>query len=168
MDKADKHWKWRFIFSLAFVAILVMYSLALEKEDSTYVTYVTPTMQATSEPTQTAQPTPESTAEPQPIKIVSLGEFRYTYYDNCILCCGKTDKITYTGVKADSTRTVAVDKNVIPLGSYLYIEGIGIRRAEDIGGLVKGKLIDIYVDKHEIRSLEGGKVYLLEGVLTNE
>lgn len=80
----------------------------------------------------------------------------------------KSDEVTFTGVIADSTRTVAVDKNVIPLGSYLYIEGIGIRRAEDIGGLVKGKLIDIYVDRHEIRSSEGGKVYLLEGVLTNE
>ena len=161
---SDKFWKYRFVLLLVFVAIIVIYSLKIETKDSTYITYATPTPQATSEPTQVPAETPQPTLEPQPIKITSLGEFRYTYYDSCIKCCGKTDGITYTGVIADSTRTVAVDKNVIPLGSYLYIEGIGIRRAEDIGGLVKGKIIDVYVDKHEGRQIDKGQVYLLGGV----
>jgi len=145
---------------------LTVYRLEGGTKDSTtqQTTQPTPTPQATSRPTEAPTQIPQPTAEPQPIKITSLGEFRYTYYDSCIKCCGKTDKITFTGVIADSTRTVAVDKNVIPLGSYLYIEGIGIRRAEDTGGLVKGKLIDIYVDKHEDRQIDKGQVYLLGGV----
>jgi 3D (Asp-Asp-Asp) domain-containing protein len=59
--------------------------------------------------------------------------------------CGTGDGITYTGTKATVGRTVAVDPAVIPLGSWLYIEGFGWRRAEDTGGKVKGNVIDIYV-----------------------
>jgi 3D (Asp-Asp-Asp) domain-containing protein len=43
-------------------------------------------------------------------------------------------------------RTIAVDPNVIPLGWWVYIEGIGFRRAEDKGSAIKGKKIDIYYD----------------------
>jgi 3D (Asp-Asp-Asp) domain-containing protein len=59
--------------------------------------------------------------------------------------CGTGDGITYTGTKATVGRTVAVDPAVIPLESWLYIEGFGWRRAEDTGGKVKGNVIDIYV-----------------------
>lgn len=59
--------------------------------------------------------------------------------------CGTGDGITYTGTKATVGRTVAVDPVFIPLGSWLYIEGFGWRRAEDTGGKVKGNVIDIYV-----------------------
>jgi 3D (Asp-Asp-Asp) domain-containing protein len=41
-------------------------------------------------------------------------------------------------------RTVAVDSSVIPLGSELFIEGVGHRVAEDTGGNIKGKDIDVY------------------------
>ena len=59
--------------------------------------------------------------------------------------CGTGDGITFTGTQATVGRTVAVDPAVIPLGSWLYIQGIGWRRAEDAGGAVKGNIIDIYV-----------------------
>lgn len=52
---------------------------------------------------------------------------------------------TTTGVKPKPYRTVAVDPNVIPLGTELYIEGIGEVRAEDTGGAVKGKVIDLHI-----------------------
>jgi len=39
---------------------------------------------------------------------------------------------------------VAVDPRVIPLGSKIYIKNMGWFTAEDTGGIVKGKRIDIY------------------------
>ena len=41
---------------------------------------------------------------------------------------------------------IAVDPSVIPLGTNVYIEGVGARRAEDTGGNIKGNTIDIYMD----------------------
>ena len=39
--------------------------------------------------------------------------------------------------------TVAVDPKVIPLGSILWIEGLGIGMATDTGRLIKGRRIDV-------------------------
>lgn len=58
----------------------------------------------------------------------------------------KGDGITYTGTMATEGRTIAVDPNVIPLGTRVYIDGYGERIAEDTGGAIKGNKIDIYVD----------------------
>jgi 3D (Asp-Asp-Asp) domain-containing protein len=42
--------------------------------------------------------------------------------------------------------TVAVDPSVIPLGSTVYIQGLGIFHAEDTGGAVIGNHVDVFVD----------------------
>lgn len=53
------------------------------------------------------------------------------------------------GTTAMGTRArvgeIAVDPSVIPLGSEVYIEGVGARRAEDTGGNIVGNTIDIYM-----------------------
>jgi len=58
---------------------------------------------------------------------------------------------SYTGHRtATGTRpqrgTVAVDPNLIKLGSKLFIEGYGPARAEDTGGLIKGNRIDLFME----------------------
>jgi 3D (Asp-Asp-Asp) domain-containing protein len=40
---------------------------------------------------------------------------------------------------------VAIDPRVIPLGTHLYVEGYGLCTAEDTGGAIKGRRIDLCV-----------------------
>ena len=42
--------------------------------------------------------------------------------------------------------TIAVDPNVIPLGSKVYVSGYGTAIAADTGGAIKGNIIDIYLN----------------------
>jgi len=51
--------------------------------------------------------------------------------------------ITFSGVPAKPFHTVAVDPSVVPLGAWLYIEGLGWWKAEDTGNLIKGNRLDI-------------------------
>lgn len=78
-----------------------------------------------------------------------------TAYCPCVKCCGKSDGITASGVKAKANRTIAVDKKIIPLGTVVLISG---KRyvAEDTGSAIVGKKIDIYFDSHE-QALKWGR-----------
>lgn len=78
--------------------------------------------------------------------------------------------ITYSGTVA-GPGTVAVDPKVIPLGTKLYVESLdgtvdyGFAVAEDTGGAIKGKKIDLFFNNHD-EALKYGiknvKVYILE------
>ena len=85
-----------------------------------------------------------------------IGTFTVTHYCPCYACCKKTDGITFTGTQATEGRTVAVDPDVIPLGSTVVIDGQGYI-AEDIGGAIKGNRIDRYMDNHQ-EALNAGVV----------
>lgn len=78
-----------------------------------------------------------------------LGDFRLTFYCPCVVCSEQYGDNTSTGVKAVEGVTVAVDPNVIPYGTKLYIEGFGEFIAQDCGGAIKGNRIDIYVEDHD-------------------
>lgn len=89
-----------------------------------------------------------------------------TAYCPCPHCCGKSDGITSTGVKARVNRTIAVDPAVIPLGTQVYLEGLGIYIAEDTGGAIKGNRIDLFMKNHNQALIFGTKkikAYLLQG-----
>jgi len=65
--------------------------------------------------------------------------------------------VTATGTRVQEGRTIAVDPRVIPLGWWVYIEGIGFRRAEDTGGAIKGNKIDVYYDSENYVNRFGTK-----------
>ena len=73
-------------------------------------------------------------------KGASLGVFQITgYYGN-----GKTNSGTWP--KAD--HTIAADTSVLPMGTKVFINHT-VYTVEDIGGAVKGNLIDIYYNSYE-------------------
>lgn len=77
-----------------------------------------------------------------------IEEYVITAYCPCMKCCGKSDGITASGVKAIEGITVAMDKS-IPFGTKIYIDGIGERIVQDRGGAIKGNRIDLYFDSHQ-------------------
>lgn len=73
-------------------------------------------------------------------KGASLGIFQITgYYGN-----GKTNSGTWP--KAD--HTIAADTTVLPMGTKVFVNNT-VYTVEDIGGAVKGNLIDIYYNSYE-------------------
>jgi len=72
---------------------------------------------------------------------------------------------TASGTRVTEGRTIAVDPKVIPIGWWVYIEGLGFRRAEDTGGAIKGNKIDVYYDsvKHALNfgRKKGKTVYVI-------
>jgi len=68
---------------------------------------------------------------------------------------GTGDGITATGLTV-GRGVAAVDPSVIPLHSLLYIDGYGYAIAEDVGGAVKGKRIDLFYESKD-DALEFGR-----------
>lgn len=93
-------------------------------------------------------------------ELVYLGEHMITHYCSCPICCDQYaenrpvdeygNEIVYTasGAIAEAGKTIAVDPEVIPLGSTVYIDGKEYV-AEDVGGAIKGNRIDIYSSSHD-------------------
>lgn len=106
---------------------------------------------------------PEGMAEP-----VALGEYMCTAYcaEEYPHICGGNG-ITASGTPITSGLTVAVDPEVIPLGTVLYIEGVGVRIAQDTGSAIKGQKIDVAIETHAEAERWAGygthRVWLLQG-----
>jgi 3D (Asp-Asp-Asp) domain-containing protein len=79
----------------------------------------------------------------------SLGAFKLTAYYPGVECNGQWGDITALGTKITPGRTIAVDRRVIPLGTWVYInipgQGWTKYMAEDTGGAIKGNRIDVAV-----------------------
>jgi len=70
----------------------------------------------------------------------ALGTFVATCYSN--------QGTTASGAQA-GPQTVAVDPNVIPLGTHLWIDGIGERIAQDTGADIQGNRIDLWNSSYD-------------------
>jgi 3D (Asp-Asp-Asp) domain-containing protein len=121
---------------------------------------------------------PPSAAEAQVVKLNGqsvkvkrmLNNVTLTAYSAGFASTGKSEGDSGYGVTASGTvvqegRTIAVDPKVIPIGWWVYIDGIGFRRAEDTGSAVKGKKIDVYYDSesraNKFGLKRGYKVYVI-------
>lgn len=89
-----------------------------------------------------------------PKREIVMTATAYTHTGNC----------TFTGVYPH-IGTIAVDPGVIPLGTRLWVEGYGYGIAQDTGGVIKGNIIDLFMDTKS-ECLRWGrrrvKVYILE------
>lgn len=72
---------------------------------------------------------------------------KITAYCPCQSCSEGFGNVSCTGEKLEEGM-VAVDKNVIPLGSEIVING-KTYVASDVGGGIEGLHIDIYMESHE-------------------
>lgn len=61
--------------------------------------------------------------------------------------------ITAMGLKPirdpNGISTIAVDPDVIPLGSKVYVSGYGVAIASDTGGAIQGNIIDVFLNSYE-------------------
>lgn len=77
---------------------------------------------------------------------------------------GSAEGITATGIKARHG-IVAVDPDVIPLGTKVYVQGYGVALAADVGGAIVGHKIDLCMEDYGDAMTFGRrsvKVYVLD------
>lgn len=80
---------------------------------------------------------------PFPTEVVA------TAYCPCPVCCGKwSGGPTASGRRPRQGRTLAADWKVFPKGACLEIQGIGKRRVEDTGRLIKDNKVDVFYRRH--------------------
>ena len=99
-------------------------------------------------------------------EFVYMGDFKYTYYcdERYPHICGYGIGITASGKPTEVGWTVAADTSVLPMGSIIYVEGLGFREVMDRGGGVNGNHIDILMTTHNEcfkQTLVNGGVWVL-------
>ena len=87
-----------------------------------------------------------------------IGRFKITHYCPCSVCNGGWGPYTAWAGEIIPNQTIAVDSSLIGKLTWVYIDGYGLRRAEDCGGGIKGYHIDVAVSSHE-EALSKGVVY---------
>ena len=104
--------------------------------------------------------------EPYIYQNIEWYTMEVSYYCPCEICCGKTDGITASGLRAIEGVTVAVP-DFIPLGTKIVIDGYEYI-AQDRGGYIVALdsntiRVDIFVNYHE-KALAMGR-YVTQGYI---
>ena len=150
MAKKDIIYIFLLVAILAALLTLVMRTDVQAEENVTETTIET-TENVTGEPTTEI---PLTTVKFEDIpEYKELGTYKLTAYCACSKCCGKSDGITASGVKAQAGRTVAAKS--LPFGTELLING-EIYTVEDRG--VGSGVVDIFFDSHS-EALDFGVKY---------
>ncbi|NRD77458.1 DUF348 domain-containing protein [Bacillus sp. BRMEA1] len=70
------------------------------------------------------------------------------YSEDCNGCTGQT--ATGLNLRANpDMKVIAVDPNIIPLGTKVYVDGYGYAIAADTGGAIKGYRVDLFMPSEE-------------------
>ena len=83
-------------------------------------------------------------------ELVYLGEYKITYYcdERHSHVCGGTG-VTKSGKPTEVGVTAGADLSILPIGSQVYIQGIGFREIQNTGSGVGGNHIDVLVSTHD-------------------
>lgn len=105
----------------------------------------------TQKPVEKVAPVQEEVAQSKQVTPASSESATKTltmtataYSEDCDDCSG----ITATGFNLRANpdaKVIAVDPDVIPLGTKVYVEGYGYATALDTGGAIKGNKIDVFI-----------------------
>ncbi len=102
----------------------------------------------TAQPAAKKEPAVQKTASTKQSTGKTITVSATAYTANCNGCSGTT--ATGVNLKANpDAKVIAVDPNVIPLGSKVYVEGYGYATAADTGGAIKGNKIDVFIPSHD-------------------
>ncbi|MFG6114945.1 LysM peptidoglycan-binding domain-containing protein [Halobacillus sp. MO56] len=94
--------------------------------------------------TETKETTTETEQASNSVEGQTINVSATAYTANCTGCSG----VTATGIDLNANpdkKVIAVDPDVIPLGSEVYVEGYGRAVAGDIGGAIQGNKIDVFI-----------------------
>ncbi|MCA0968984.1 LysM peptidoglycan-binding domain-containing protein [Halobacillus litoralis] len=123
-----------------------------------------------SKPAETKTQSSSSTSSTQQTSQASDAVHTFTaeataYTAFCNGCSG----VTATGIDLRANpnqKVIAVDPNVIPLGSKVHVEGYGTAIAGDTGGAIDGNRIDVFIPNRS-EALQFGRRSVTVKVLSN-
>lgn len=115
---------------------------AQPKQEIVQLSASKPKEKAASKSNAESKPESKSTSGDSYGKVLQMSASAYT--GSCSGCSG----YTATGINLNANpnmKVIAVDPNVIPLGSRVWVEGYGEAIAGDTGGSIVGNRIDVHV-----------------------